>query len=99
MPRQHRYWVYILASQRNGTLYTGITNDLARRSWEHREGAPKGFTDKYGVTRLVWCEEHRYILNAIQREKNIKHWPRQWKINLIEAANPDWEDIYETLML
>ncbi|MDR3375713.1 MAG: GIY-YIG nuclease family protein [Ancalomicrobiaceae bacterium] len=99
MPRVHRCWVDILASQRNGTLYTGVTNDLARRVWEHREGFRKGFTAKYAVVRLVWCEEHRYTNNAIQREKNIKHWPRQWKINLIEAGNPDWDDLYESFIL
>jgi putative endonuclease len=98
MRRPHRYWVYILASGRNGTLYTGMTNDIARRSWEHREGDGIGFTAKYGVSRLVWCEEYRYVDRAIQREKTIKHWPRAWKINLIEAINPGWEDLYEIMI-
>ncbi len=99
MSTRHRYWVYILASKLNGTLYPGVTNDLSWRSWEHREGDRKGLTERYGISRLVWCEEHKYVLNAIQREKNIKHWPRAWKINLIEEINPDWDDIYESMML
>lgn len=88
------YFVYIMASQRNGTLYTGITNNIARRTWEHREGPGKGFTKRYSVRTLVYCEEYDDIGFAIQREKNIKHWPRQWKLNLIEGVNPNWEDLY-----
>ena len=89
--------VYILASRRNGTLYTGVASDLARRVYEHREGAREGFTKRYGVTRLVWFEVHELIVNAMRREHTLKGYPRQWKINLIEAENPDWLDLYERL--
>jgi putative endonuclease len=91
------YYVYILASQRNGTLYVGVTNDLVRRAWEHREGAAEGFTKRYGVNRLVYYEEFEDVRHALQREKNIKHWPRAWKLALIEKDNPDWLDLYEKL--
>lgn len=91
------YCVYIMASKRNGTLYTGVTSDLTRRGYEHRTGAMEGFTKKYGVHMLVWCEEHHDVSKAIQREKNIKHYPRQWKLNLIESRNPEWEDLYEKI--
>jgi putative endonuclease len=90
-------WAYILASHRNGTLYVGVTNDLARRAHEHRERASKGFTSRYGVTKLVWCEEHARIEEAIHREKRIKHWTRAMKLELIERDNPSWMDLYETL--
>ncbi len=89
--------VYIMASHRNGTLYTGMTSDLSRRAFEHREGALKGFTTRYGVTRLVWYETFELITAAMQRERTIKGYPRQWKINLIEAENPDWLDLYNRL--
>ena len=95
---QHRYWVYILASGRNGTLYVGVTNDLSRRVWEHRQGRCGSFTSRYGVTRLVWSEEHRYVNDAIRHEKRIKKYPRQWKLNMIEQANPDWRDLLEALI-
>ncbi len=91
------YYVYILASRRNGTLYIGVTNNLARRTYEHRENLVEGFTKKYEVHRLVYFEEHADIRAAIQREKNMKHWKRAWKIALIEKENPDWLDLYETL--
>ena len=91
------YYVYILASQRNGTLYIGVTNNIARRSYEHRENLVEGFTKKYGVHRLVYFEVHEDIRRAIQREKNMKHWSRAWKVALIEKENPDWLDLYETL--
>jgi putative endonuclease len=84
-------WVYILASKPNGVLYTGVTRNLARRSWEHREGVVPGFTRRYEVKRLVWCEHHNTIVAAIQREKTMKHWPRAWKVRLILAMNPGWE--------
>jgi putative endonuclease len=87
-------FVYIMASQRNGTLNTGVTNDINHRAWEHREGILPGFTKKYGCKLLVWYEEHYDIRDAIQREKNIKRYYRKWKLNLIEAMNPDWRDLY-----
>jgi putative endonuclease len=90
-------YVYILASERNGTLYVGVTSDLIRRVWEHREGAVPGFTSKYGVKSLVWFEQHDDIESAIRREKAIKKWRRAWKLSLIEETNPDWRDLYETL--
>jgi putative endonuclease len=91
------YWVYILASDAGGTLYVGVTNDLVRRVYEHREGLAAGFTHKYDVKRLVYFEPHESILTAIQREKNIKHWPREWKINLIVRENPLWQDLYDEI--
>ncbi len=91
---QKHYYVYLLASQRNGTLYAGVTGKLARRIWQHKTGAYDGFTKKYGVKLLVWYEAFTDIRLAIQREKNIKKWPRQWKLNLIEDMNPDWRDLY-----
>ncbi|WP_342360953.1 GIY-YIG nuclease family protein [Terrarubrum flagellatum] len=96
---ERTYWVYITASARNGTLYVGVTNDLERRIFEHREGRTKGFTQRYGVTRLVWYEDYPRAIDAIQREKNIKKWPRKWKLDLIEAMNPEWRDLYEELAM
>ena len=90
-------WVYIMANRRNGTLYLGVTSDIARRAWEHREGLFEGFTKRYGLSRLVYAERHDDIAAAIQRERTLKHWPSAWKINLIVAQNPDWEDLYDTL--
>jgi putative endonuclease len=90
---KYRFWVYLMASKRNGTLYVGMTNGLPRRVFEHKEKLYSGFTAKYDVSILVWYEEHQYVNNAIQREKNIKHWPRAWKICLIEQLNPDWSDL------
>jgi putative endonuclease len=95
MPRE--YFVYILASGRNGTLYTGVTGDLSRRIWEHREGAPKGFTAKYDVKQLVWYQGFGEISEAILYEKRVKRWRRAWKLRLIETENPQWIDLYETL--
>jgi len=91
------YYVYIMASRRNGTLYTGVTNDIARRGFEHREGVGAGFTRRYGVKLLVYYEAHDDVRSAIEREKRLEKWNRAWKISLIEAANPNWEDLYETL--
>jgi putative endonuclease len=88
-------WVYIVTNKRNGTLYTGVTSNLARRAWEHREGHVAGFTTRYDLKLLVLVERHETIYGAIQREKNIKHWPRAWKVALIEASNPDWADLYD----
>jgi putative endonuclease len=91
------FYVYILASRRNGTLYVSVTNDLARRVFEHRTGAIKGFTAKYDVKMLVWYEVHVSIVEAIASEKRIKRWRRAWKLALIEKMNPQWLDLYETL--
>ena len=91
------FWVYILASKPGGTLYIGVTRDLIRRVFEHRTGVVKGFTTRYGVKRLVYFERYDTAVEAIQREKNIKHWPREWKIDLIVAANPEWRDLYDEI--
>ena len=91
------YTVYILASRKHGTLYIGVTNDIARRVWDHRQGLGSRFVKRYGVTRLVYAETHEEIERAIQREKTMKEWPRAWKIRLIEHENPEWEDLYDRL--
>ena len=91
------YHVYIMASRRNGTLYVGVTNDICRRAWEHREGLVPGFMKTYGVKMLVYYEEFSDIGFAIHREKRLKRWKREWKLNLIQSHNPDWRDLYETL--
>ena len=90
--------VYLLASRRNGTLYVGVTSDLIKRIWEHRNHVVAGFTQKYGVDKLAWYEPHASMESAIQREKAIKEWKRAWKMNLIEKTNPEWVDLYETLL-
>ena len=90
-------WVYIMTNRPNGVLYTGVTSDIARRAYEHRESLVPGFTKRYGLKRLVYMEFHERIADAIQREKNIKHWPRAWKARLILESNPGWNDLYETL--
>ena len=90
--------VYILASGRNGTLYTGVTSDLVKRVWEHKNDLVKGFTKRYGVHTLVWFEMHEDMLAAIAREKEIKGWKRHWKLELIEARNPNWRDLYPDLL-
>ena len=95
--RERVYFVYILASGPNGTLYTGVTNNLSRRVYEHREGLVEGFTKKYGVKRLVYFERFPTAPDAIHREKRIKKYPRAWKINLIREMNPEWLDLAETL--
>jgi putative endonuclease len=86
-----------MASQRNGTLYVGVTNDLARRAWQHRTGQGSQFAAKYRVTVLVWYETYADVLEAIRREKHIKGWNRRWKLELIEKANPTWRDLYGEL--
>ena len=91
-------WVYIMANRPFGTLYVGVTNDIARRSWEHRTGAGSGFTKRYRLGMLVYAEWHEDIVRAIQRETSIKRWPRLWKLNLIETQNPLWEDLYNSLL-
>jgi putative endonuclease len=90
-------WVYIMTNRPDGTLYTGVTRDIARRAHEHREGLIDGFTRRYGLKRLVLAEFYDDIRDAIQRESAIKHWPRAWKVRLIHAANPEWRDLYEEL--
>jgi putative endonuclease len=87
-------YVYMTASQKRGTIYIGVTNDLGRRMPEHKAGTGSRFTARYGVQRLVWYEEHFDIRDAIQREKSLKRWPRQWKIELIEKTNPDWNELF-----
>ena len=91
-------YVYILASQKLGTLYIGVTSNIGRRIWEHREGLVDGFTKQYGIKTLVYLETFDRIDDAIFREKQLKKWNRQWKINLIEAANPDWKDLSSSLL-
>jgi putative endonuclease len=94
---ERRFWVYILASRRNGTLYTGVTGNLAKRVYEHREGLRPGFTADYAVKTLVWCEDFPTMLDAIASEKRIKRWRRAWKLALIERENPQWLDLYPRL--
>ena len=92
------YYVYILASTRNGTLYTGITSDLVKRVWEHKAGAVPGFTSKYKVNKLVYFESHGDVMEAIKREKNIQACKRLWKLRLIEEHNSNWIDLYEQII-
>jgi putative endonuclease len=91
------FYVYILCSKQNGTLYIGVTSDLVERVYEHKNNLVDGFTKKYGVHRLVWYETHDSAENAITREKQIKKWKRAWKLNLIERINPKWIDLYESI--
>jgi len=91
-------WVYILASAPNGTIYIGVTSDLVRRIWEHRSGMMPGFASQYGVKSLVYFETHDDINAAIRREKQLKKWQRDWKIELIERDNPHWSDLYDSLV-
>jgi putative endonuclease len=97
-PQMKEYWVYILASKRNGTLYIGVTSNLSRRVYEHKEKLIEGFTKKYNITQLVYAEEFQDINDAIHREKCIKKWNRAWKLKLIEEQNPNWEDLYESML-
>jgi putative endonuclease len=90
--------VYILASQRNGTLYVGVTSNLIQRIWQHKSDQAEGFTKKYGVHTLVWYEPHETMESAIAREKAVKEWKRAWKLELIEAQNPEWLDLYEQIV-
>lgn len=92
------YYVYILASERYGTLYVGVTSDIVKRVWQHREGLIDGFTKKYNIKRLVWFEAHEDVTAAITREKQIKKWHRSWKIKLIQSGNRYWQDLYEGLV-
>ena len=91
------YAVYILANKKNGTIYIGVTSDLKRRMLEHRNGLAKGFTQEYDVKNLVYIEQYQYVDKAIYREKQLKNWKREWKIDLIEERNPDWNDLYESI--
>jgi len=93
------YYIYILASKRNGTLYTGFTNDLLRRVSEHKSDVVKGFTKKYGVHRLVYFEQYDDYDAVLQREKQIKEWKRKWKVELIERTNPKWKDLFDELVV
>lgn len=88
------YYVYVMTNRERGTLYVGVTNDIARRAWEHREGIGGGFTKKYGLDQLVHYEEFVDVGDAIHREKRLKHWNRAWKVALIEAGNPHWENLF-----
>ncbi|OYX34495.1 MAG: GIY-YIG nuclease [Caulobacterales bacterium 32-69-10] len=91
------FFVYIVASSKNGTLYAGSTDEIGRRIWEHKEKLRPGFTAKYGVSRLVWYEAHETRDAAFRRERRIKKWNRVWKLELIETSNPEWLDLFETL--
>ncbi len=93
------YWLYMLASKPNGTLYIGVTNDLSRRVQEHREGKAGSFTTRYGVTQLVWFEPYEDVRDAIERETQMKKWRRAWKVRLIEEMNPDWTDLFQAGLL
>ncbi len=91
-------WVYIVTNKPSGILYLGVTSNLRARAWQHREGIVPGFTKRYGLKRLVYAERHAGISAAIQRERNMKHWSRTWKVRLILAVNPDWDDLYDRLL-
>ena len=95
---EKNFYVYILASQRNGTLYVGITSDLMKRVWEHKNKVTEGFTEQYGVNKLVYYEHFVDVGQAIRREKRLKKYNRKWKTDLIEERNPDWKDLYEDLL-
>jgi putative endonuclease len=92
-----KYYVYILSSKRNGTLYTGVTSDIIKRVYEHKQNVVEGFTKKYNIHVLVWYEIHDSAESAINREKQIKKWKRTWKLKLIEKDNPEWIDLYESI--
>ena len=92
-----QFYVYILASKRNGTLYTGVTSNLVQRVWQHKNNVIEGFTLKYNVKILVYYEAHENAENAISREKQIKKWRRNWKLRLIEESNPHWNDLYDNI--
>ena len=94
---EKKFHVYIMASKRYGTLYTGVTSDILQRVRQHKDGMADGFTKKYNVKQLVYYERHEAAESAIKREKQIKDWQRQWKLDLIEQANPDWHDLFDDL--
>ena len=91
-------WVYIMTNRPTGVLYIGCTSDIAARAWQHRTGAIAGFTKRYGLTRLVYVEPHETMDSAVRRERTLKTWRRAWKVRLIAEANPNWDDLYETLL-
>ena len=91
-------WVYFVTNKRDGVLYAGVTSNLPKRAFEHRDGVAPGFTKRYGLKLLVYCEQFDDIRDAIQREKTIKHWPRAWKVRLVHEMNPSWDDLYDTLI-
>jgi putative endonuclease len=93
------YYVYIIASRRDGAIYIGVTNDIVRRVYEHRIKAVPGFTSRYNITRLVWFEIYDDPITAISREKELKKWKRSWKVQLIEKDNPEWNDLYESICI
>ena len=90
--------VYILANKRNGTLYVGVTSDLIKRIWQHKNNVVKGFTERYSVHQLIWYELHETMESAIRKEKMLKNWKRVWKLELIERSNPNWQDLYGTII-
>ena len=90
--------VYILASRRNGTLYVGVTSNLAKRIWEHKNNLVEGFTKRYGIHQLVWYEVHETMESALEREKRLKEWKRKWKVQLIQKTNPNWKDLYPLII-
>lgn len=92
------YFIYILASNKNGTLYIGVTSNLIKRIWEHKNKIIKGFTEKYNINKLVYFETFQDVHLAIRREKRLKEWPREWKLNLIEKDNPEWCDLYPEIL-
>jgi len=97
MTMEKQFYVYILANKRNGTLYLGVTSDLVKRVWQHKNGWVQGFTKKYGVKKLVYYEIHETAENAITREKQLKKWRRAWKLKLIEEQNSQWRDLYDDI--
>ena len=90
-------YVYLLTNRPYGTLYVGVTSDLTKRVWQHRQGFVEGFTKAHGLNRLVWYEQHVSMIEAIAREKRIKRWHRDWKVNLVQSSNPGWDDLYERI--
>jgi putative endonuclease len=93
------YYAYIIASRKDGAIYIGVTNDIVRRIYEHRTKAVPGFTSKYSITKLVWFEIYDDPISAISREKELKNWKRNWKVQLIETRNPQWDDLYESICI
>lgn len=97
MTQEKKFYVYILAKARNSTFYVGVTSDLVKRVWEHKNEQADGFTKQYGIKTLVYYEIHETAESAILREKRLKKWERTWKMRIIEEMNPDWQDLYETI--